>query len=133
MLSKDDLAFLDRRRRFAFTWNAVAAVLLLSLAGALTWLVLSAPGLIDPAEMVRVLGAGIKAQSPAETAVFLLPIAVLGCFVIGAVLIVYGVAVFANERRYLRIIDRLITSSRERAAAATQRVRAARRAARSRR
>lgn len=107
MLSEQEKAFLEKRARLAKWWNAVALGMLAALAGLAFWLYLRAPRLINPARVLSDIEAGALPVESAETMAVLLPVLVLMCLVIVAVVVLYGFAVFANERRYQRIIGKL--------------------------
>jgi hypothetical protein len=107
MLSEADLRFLAGRRRYVRTWKLAAAGMLAALAAVILWLALRVPTLVNPLVVAERLRTGAIDRAALETASLLLPVAVLGCLAITLVVVLLGFAVMANERRYLRIIDRL--------------------------
>lgn len=107
MISEADLRFLSRRRRSVRSWKAAAAGMLTVLAAVVVWLALRTPTLINPLAVADRLGAGGLDHGALAAAALLLPFAVLGCFGMVVVIILFGFAVIANERRYLRILDAL--------------------------
>ena len=81
--------------------------MLAGLALVLAWTWLQSPGLVSFGHVARQLEQGTLDRSLLETAAVILPVVVLTLFVVLGIVIVYGYAVFANERRYQRIIRHL--------------------------
>ncbi len=107
MLSAKEEAFLEKRARLARWWNVAALGMLAVLAGIALWLYLKSPRLISPGRVLADLEAGTLPVETAETMAVLLPVLVLMCLVIVAVVVFYGFFVFSNERRYHDIIAKL--------------------------
>jgi hypothetical protein len=107
MLSRDEKLFLEKRRRFAATWNAVGIAMLAVLAALAVWLYVTVPGLIYPPHVIHELKTGTLSQETLRLPALLLPIVVLALFAVTALVTVYGFYVFRNERRYLRMIEKL--------------------------
>jgi len=113
MLDERELAFLQTRRRFARWWNAVGGLLLVALGGSAVWLRVDVPALMSPTYAAKQISAGALPQSSLELMAVLLPVAMWVLFVVTAVVIGFGFAVFTNERRYQSIIEALQTGLSE--------------------
>ena len=113
MLTHAELAFLEQRRWRARYWNLVGGVLLAAVVGLAVWLLVRVPNLVNPFHVLRQIEAGTLPQSSLETMATLLPLAVMAVVGMLATVITFGFAVFANERRYLSIIDSLAGSTRD--------------------
>jgi hypothetical protein len=105
MLDEKDLDFLKKRSFFARWWNVVGSVMLAVLGGMAVWFFVKVPNLIDPLHVADQLKAGTLKQASLVVMAGMLPIVVLGFILVCCAVIGFGFAVFANERRYLRIIE----------------------------
>lgn len=108
VLSKKELRFIQSRRRFVRLWNAAAIIMLATLGLLTTWLMLTAPYLANPVFVAEQLRAGLIDEPVFSLSVVMLPVIVLLLFAVVAIFIALGYAVFAHERRYLKIIDTLL-------------------------
>lgn len=108
MLDEKDAEFLRKRKRFASSWNFVGSVMLLVLLAMLCWLFVRTPSLVNPYHAARLLSEGAGDRAVTGIMAGMLPIALLALFGVTGTVILYGFAVFANERRYHRIIDGLM-------------------------
>lgn len=106
-LGPKDLEFLEKRRWLAARWNLVGLAMLAALFAFLAWLFRYQPRLASPFHVFNELQAGAISETTLHMMALMLPIMVSGIFMVVAVMIAFGYAVFQNERRYLRIIDQL--------------------------
>ena len=107
MLDKKDLDFLKKRSFFARWWNVVGSVMLAVLGGMGLWFFIRVPNFINPLHVIEQLQSGTLQQSTLVVMAAMLPIVVLGLLLVCCTVIGFGFAVFANERRYLRIIAKI--------------------------
>jgi hypothetical protein len=105
----DDLRFIEKRARLSRSWKPAGALAITVLAAVLAWLFASSPLLVNPVFVAARIENGMLERVTVDLMALMLPIAVLGCFVTTTIMIVFGFAVFAVERRYLAIIERLRT------------------------
>lgn len=108
-MNDSDRQFLQRRRRLARSWNWVGAALLVLLAATAATLYFRVPLLANPLYVIGLLREGNLEPANMELMAVILPIVFLLCLVVTAVTVGFGFATFANERRYLAIIDDLET------------------------
>jgi len=109
-LDDTSAGFLVKRRRFARTWPWVGSCLLLVLAAFVVWMFLRNPLLINPLEVASRLEAGILEESTLILMAGMLPIMLWLCLLILSIVIAFGFVMSSNERKYHRIIDRLMQS-----------------------
>lgn len=107
MIDEKDLDFLKKRSFFARWWNAVGSVMLAVFGSMALWFFLRVPNFINPLHVIEQLKSGTLPHSSLVVMAGMLPIVVLGLFLVMCTVIGFGFAVFANERRYLRIIKEL--------------------------
>ncbi|MCP3867091.1 MAG: hypothetical protein GY703_03165 [Gammaproteobacteria bacterium] len=107
MLSAKEQDFVERRRRLIRLWPWVAVFLLVLLGLLTAWLMLKNPMLTNPLEVADRLAANSIDRVTLETMALLLPVVMLLCLSMVAVIILYGFAMFGNEKRYLAIVDRI--------------------------
>lgn len=109
MISEDDKKFLKTRRRFASLWN-LAALFLFALIGiTAVWMYGRNRHLIDPFYMIKQLQTETISKPTIELMAVMMPLATLACIMIVIMVVILGFGIFANERRYMRIIDSLIS------------------------
>jgi membrane-anchored protein YejM (alkaline phosphatase superfamily) len=106
-MNVSDLKFVERRRRLARSWNLVGTALLLILVGLGATLYFRMPFLANPLRVMDLLKEGTLERSTMELMAAMLPIVVLLCLSVTAIIVVFGFAIFSNERRYIAIIDEL--------------------------
>ena len=106
-ISEKDMRFLERRKKFVASWNATGTMLLVGGGVVLAVLFIQAPLLVNPWEVVARIRAAELEPRYLELMAALMPVAVLLCFFVMAAGVAMAFAAFANERRYLAIIDRL--------------------------
>lgn len=108
-LDPSDIDFIEKRRWFAARWNLVGTALLAGLVVYLAWLYSAHPRLANPFQVFGELEVGGIPQPTLEFMAAALPVVIWAIFMVLAVVIAFGFAIFRNERRYLKIIDRLRT------------------------
>lgn len=107
-LPEPDLDFLRLRKRLVRWWPMAAYALLSVLALCLVGLVYNSPYLANPFFVAKQLGSGLIESPTLAISAVLLPVVVLLLFLVVAIFIILGFALFANEKRYLKIIDALL-------------------------
>ncbi|MGZ8163634.1 MAG: hypothetical protein ACXW0H_03775 [Methylobacter sp.] len=113
MLKKQDYDYLAKRRRFAALWPMAAWSMLAVLAGFSSWLFIQSPYLVNPVYVFQQLKSGAIDTAIMEIAALLLPAVTLTLLAVVSIIIVFGFSVFANEKRYLAIIDALIKDKKQ--------------------
>ncbi len=106
-MNESDRRFLQRRRRLARSWNLVGAALLLVLLALAATLFFRVPFLANPMYVADLLKTGGLERSTLELMAMMLPVVFLLCLAVTVVVVLFGFAIFSNERRYLAIIDAL--------------------------
>ncbi len=106
-ITEKDVAFVEKRRNLVRWWNLVGSITFAGLVAFVAWMFWSQPRLINPLHVVGELEGGGISQATLEIMAALLPMVVLAIFFVLAVMIGFTFAMIGNERRYLKIIDRL--------------------------
>jgi membrane-anchored protein YejM (alkaline phosphatase superfamily) len=106
-MNESDRHFLQRRRRLARSWNLVGVALLSVLVATTATLYFRVPLLANPLYVLDLLKDNNLEPASMELMAVILPIVFLICLGAVAVTVGFGFAMFANERRYLAIIDTL--------------------------
>lgn len=75
------------------------------ILGLTVWLVLTKPLLANPFAVLSQLKDNALPQSTLTLMAAILPVAVLICLLLAFAVILFAFAVFANEKKYLDIID----------------------------
>jgi uncharacterized BrkB/YihY/UPF0761 family membrane protein len=110
-LEAPESRFVSRRRKLVRTWPW-AGGFMLALLGALTgWLWTSVPSLVNPWVVISRIESGELPESTAHLMAVLLPIVMLVLLTFVAAAILLAFAAFRNERRHIRIIDRLVATA----------------------
>lgn len=104
--------FLERRRKLASSWKIVAWMMLAGIAALAAWLFVSVPWLANPLFVARRISAGDMERPTLELMATVLPVTILILLGLIAAMIGLGFAIFANEKRYQRIIRELEARSR---------------------
>ena len=81
--------------------------MLFVLGGMGVWFFVRVPNFINPLHVIEQLKSGTLPQSSLVVMAVMLPIVVLGLLLVCCAVIGFGFAVFANERRYLTIIEEM--------------------------
>lgn len=106
-LTAQERFFVQKRRRLTRIWPWAGSTLFVATAGLAAWLFRTAPLLINPWEVISRLKAGQVPQSTLSLMAMMLPVAMLMCLAILCILLALTFVALANERRHIRIIDRL--------------------------
>jgi uncharacterized BrkB/YihY/UPF0761 family membrane protein len=101
-------SFLKKRRRMTQFWPVIGTLLLAGVLAFLVWMFLKKSLLVNPFEVTSRIDAGTLENSTLTLMAGMLPIVFLACFFILIVVVLFAFSAFANERRYLRIIDALL-------------------------
>ena len=104
MLDEKDIQFIRHRERLARWWNPVGYGMLAVFIGMVIWLFIRTPNFINPLHVIEQLRAGTLPQGTLVVMAGMLPIMVLGLFLVCCTVIGLVFVAFANEWRYLRII-----------------------------
>lgn len=108
-LSDVDAKFVGQRRALARRWPFVGWALLAAIAGVVGFLFLQSPMLVAPWEVAGRIRTDSIPQSTLQVMGVMLPLTMLGCFLLLAIVVVFQFAAAATERRLLAIIDSLLT------------------------
>jgi hypothetical protein len=107
-LAEIDLAFLEMRRRFLRFWKIAGVSSLTFLAALFVWMLFMAPNLVNPFHVQRQIDSNALTPSALKVMAALMPLMVAVAFFLSASIILFGFSAYANERRYLKIIDSLV-------------------------
>jgi hypothetical protein len=110
-LSEADAKFVEQRRQLAGRWRFVGWALLAAIAAVVGFLFLRTPMLVSPWEVAGRIRTDSLPETTLQTMGLMLPITMLGCFVLLAIVVAFQFAAAANERRLLVIIDSLLDRS----------------------
>ena len=108
-LAENDLAFLQMRRRFLRFWRIAGFSTLVFLAALFFWLLFKVPNLVNPFHVQRQIDSNALTPSALKVMAVLMPLMVSLAFFLAAAIILFGFSAYANEQRYLKIIDSLLT------------------------
>lgn len=100
-----DAAFIERRARLLRWWPIAAAAMIASLTALTGWLFVHSPMLVNPLALKARIKANDLAPGTLEIVAMMAPALALFCIAVVAIMIFYGFAITANERRYHKIID----------------------------
>jgi hypothetical protein len=106
-LSERDARFVEQRRLLAQRWRVVGWALFAAIAAVVGFLFLQSPMLVSPWEVAGRIRTDSIPTATLQIMSLILPLAILGCFVLLAVVVAFQFAAAANERRLLAIIDSL--------------------------
>ena len=107
-VSHDELDFITRRSRLVRTWPLAGSALLIMAVSLTAWLFFSSPLLANPLTVWSRLDENSLPQSELVVMAAMLPVVVLACLALLIVLILFGFVAFANEKKYLSILERTI-------------------------
>ena len=107
-ISPVDQDFIDKRERIVRIGPAVLAALLLVVLVFGSWLFTARPLLANPFEVMRLLEQDAIEQATLILMAAMLPIMMLACLGLLAAILAFAHFGFLNERRYLRLLGRLI-------------------------
>ena len=108
-LAENDLAFLQMRRRFLRFWKIAGFSTLVFLTGLFSWLYFKVPNLVNPFHVQRQIESNALTPSVLKVMAALMPLMMVLAFFLSVAIILFGFSAYANERRYLKIIDSLLT------------------------
>ena len=108
-LAENDLAFLQMRRRFLRFWKIAGFSTLVFLTGLFSWLYFKVPNLVNPFHVQRQIESNALTPSALKVMAALMPLMIVLAFFLSVAIILFGFSAYANERRYLKIIDSLLT------------------------
>ena len=111
-LAENDLAFLQMRRRFLRFWKIAGFSILVFLSVLFFWLFFKVPNLVNPFHVQRQIDSNALTPSALKVMAVLMPLMMALAFFLAAAIILYGFSVYANEQRYLKIIDSLLTGKK---------------------
>jgi hypothetical protein len=107
-LSERDVRFVEQRRVLASRWRVVGWALLAAIAAVVGFLFLESPMLVSPWEVAGRIRTDSIPPTTLEIMSLMLPVTMLGCFILLAIVVAFQFAAAANERRLLAIIDSLL-------------------------
>ena len=108
-LTENELAFLQMRRRFLRFWKIAGFSTLVFLTGLFSWLYFKVPNLVNPFHVQRQIESNALTPSVLKVMAALMPLMMVLAFFLSVAIILFGFSAYANERRYLKIIDSLLT------------------------
>jgi magnesium-transporting ATPase (P-type) len=96
--------FLKKRQRLIRAWRYIGPVMLLGIAGFISFVFVSSPLLINPFEIISRLEHGDIERTTLETMTVMLPVVfiMVSFLLVFIVMIMY--ASFSNERKYLQML-----------------------------
>jgi dolichyl-phosphate-mannose--protein O-mannosyl transferase len=107
-LAENDLAFLQMRRRFLRFWKIAGFSTLVFLSALFFWLFFKVPNLVNPFHVQRQIDSNALTPTALKVMAVLTPLMVSVAFFLAAAIILFGFSAYANEQRYLKIIDSLL-------------------------
>lgn len=107
-LSEADAKFVDERRVLVRRWRVVGWALLAAITTVVGFLFLQSPMLVAPWEVAGRIRTDSLPPATLQVMGLMLPITILGCFVLLTVVVGFQFAAAATERRLLAIIDSLL-------------------------
>ena len=107
-LAENDLAFLQMRRRFLRFWKIAGVSSLVFLAALFSWLYFKVPNLVNPFHVQRQIESNALTPSALKVMAALMPLMMVLAFFLSVAIILFGFSAYANENRYLKIIDSLV-------------------------
>lgn len=106
-LTDRDLDFVAKRRALSRRWRVVGWVLIALIVASLGFLFLTTPLLVSPWETMAHVRTDSIPKPNLQLMAMMLPVVVLGCFLLLVVLVVFQFQAMANERRLIGVIDSL--------------------------
>ena len=107
-LAENELAFLQMRRRFLRFWKIAGVSSLVFLAALFSWLYFKVPNLVNPFYVQRQIESNALTPSALKVMAALMPLMLVLAFFLSIAIIFFGFSAYANENRYLKIIDSLL-------------------------
>ena len=109
LLAENDLSFLQMRRRFLRFWKIAGFSTLVFLAALFFWLFFKVPNLVNPFHVQHQIDANALTLPALKVMAVLMPLMTAVAFFLGTAIILFGFSASANEQRYLKIIDSLLS------------------------
>jgi hypothetical protein len=97
--------FLEKRRTLLAVWRYTGPLLLLAIGGFVAYLFVNTPLLINPVAATSGVKSGSVEQSTLHMMAVFVPVLFITVCSLLVVLIVLMYAAFANEKKYLAILD----------------------------
>jgi len=107
-LTERDAKFVEQRRVLVRRWRVVGWALFAAIAAVVGFLFLANPMLVSPWEVAGRIRTDSVPPTTLQIMSLMLPLTVLGCFLLLAVVVAFQFAGATNERRLLAIIDSLL-------------------------
>lgn len=107
-LTEKERRFLDKRRKLLTIWPPAGYLLLAMLALLAGWLFWSAPLLVNPHLVWAGLQSGSITEANLQLMAGMLPVVILLLLVVCLIVVLFVFAAFNNEKRELKLIDRLL-------------------------
>jgi hypothetical protein len=105
VLSARQARFVEQRRSLNRRWWIVGWILLAAIAAVLGYLFWASPMLVAPWEVAARLQTDSVPLSTLQITALMLPLTILGCFLLLVAVVAFQFAAAANERRLLEVID----------------------------
>jgi Ca2+/Na+ antiporter len=111
MLTQEQEAFVNKRRRLATAWPLFGAILALAVIGLGLWMFIRTPMLINPVEAMARVEDPAMDRATLSLMAMMLPMVVGALLLVMLALVAFAFAQFRNERRLIELIDGLNDSS----------------------
>lgn len=113
-LSATEQKFVQRRRQLQAHWRYVGIGTIAACLGLAAWLLITTPLMINPYYVMQRVEAGSLSESTMIVSAVMLPLVTVALIGLMFVLIAGMYACFANERKYIAMIDNLSSTERPR-------------------
>ncbi len=112
-LPEQELSFIEKRRRMARNWIWIGSIMILVIVTFGVWSFWSQPMLFNPWFVLSQLKAEAFPKSTLILMAGILPVSMLMCLSLVLVIILLGFPSFSKEKKYISIIDKLISHHKE--------------------
>ncbi len=109
-MSPEDIEFIARRAKYTRRWNVVALLSLILLSAMAGNLWITVPHMINPLHVKAMIAEHSLTCNLAATMAAVLPYMVLFIFFLMVILIIYATVMIRNEKRFLKIIEKMKNS-----------------------
>jgi len=107
-LTDKERKFVAKRAKLVQAWPLVGLILLCLVLGVGVWLFLFMPLLANPFAVLTKLNSDSVPASTLTVMAGVLPVSVLMCLVLAIAIVLFCFVAFANEKKYIRMIRRML-------------------------